>query len=120
MGYASHDTAKLIIREYKDDIEAIKNNINESLQNNQSGCISIVFKLMNGKTVPIICFNNTPLFHVFLLLVDKTQDVYYSKLDQLKMYYNAIDITHCFNKDSNRDVSSLNFTSCNPVIHINN
>ena len=120
MGCGSNDTAQLIIRQYKDEIEAIKNNIKESLQKNQGECYSIIFKLMNGKTYPVVCLGDTPLFDVFLLLVDKARDAYYSNLNKLKIYYNAIDITDFFTKDNNKDVSSLNFTSYSPVVHINN
>ena len=120
MGCSSNDTAQLIIRQYKDEIEAIKNDIKESMQKKQGECYSIIFKLMNGKSFSILCLKNTKLFNVFLLLVEKAKDSNYSSLGKLKIYYNAIDITHFFTKDSNKDVSSLNFTTYNPVVHINN
>ena len=120
MGCASSDMVQLILKNHKDEIEAAKKNIKELREKNPSDCISIIFKLMNGKTFLIPCFKNTKLFDVFLLLVDKAKDTYYSNLDKLKMYYNAVDITQNFNKDNNKDVSSLNLNCDNPIIYINN
>ena len=119
MGCTSSDTVQSIIRRHKDKIEEAKKNIKELLENGKENCISIIFKLMNGKTYSIICFNSTPLFHVFLLLVDKAKDSYYSKLDKLKIYYNTVDISQYFTQDNGKDVSSLNFAISNPIIYIN-
>ena len=119
MGCASSNVIDMIIEKYKDKIEQAKKDIENQKIKNASRCISIVFKLMNGKTIIIPCFKNTPLFHVFLLLIDKAHDTEYSNIDQLKIYYNSVDITKNFNENSNKDISHLGFTNDTPLVYIN-
>ena len=119
MGCASSNVIDMIIEKYKDKIEQAKKDIENQKIKNASRCISIVFKLMNGKTIIIPCFKNTPLFHVFLLLINKAHDTEYSNIDQLKIYYNSVDITKNFNENSNKDISNLGFTNDTPLVYLN-
>ena len=119
MGVASSDTVELVVRNNQEKIEEIKKDIKSQRETNPSNCFSIIFKLMNGKSYIIPCFQNTMLHHIFLLLIDKAKDSNYSNLDKLKMYYNSVDITRFFSEDGNKDVSFLKLNSFNPIIHIN-
>ena len=120
MGCTSSNIVEIILKNHKEEIESAKKEIQEQKEKNTEICFSIIFKLMKGKSYTIQCFNNTKLFKLFLLLVDKAKDSDYSNLDKLKIYYNSKDITQYFNKDSNKDVSFLDFTNYYPVININN
>ena len=119
MGVASSDTVELVVRNNKEKIEEVKRDIENQKENNPSNCFSIVFKLMNGKNYIIPCFQNTMLYHVFLLLIDKAKDSNYSNLDKLKIYYNSVDITRFFAENSNKDVAFLKLNSFYPIININ-
>ena len=119
MGVASRDTIELVVRNNKEEIEEVKKNIKNLREKSPSDCFSIIFKLMNGKNITITCFQNTKLFDVFLLLIDKARDSNYTNLDKLKMYYNSVDITNYFTKESDKDVSFLKLNSFNPIININ-
>ena len=119
MGCASSDMVDMILQTYKNEINSAKTEIENLKQKNPNDCLSILFKLMNGKSIVITCSKNTPLFSVFLLLIDKAHDNEYSNINKLKMYYNSINITHNFNQNSNKIISDLNFTTAVPVIHIN-
>ena len=119
MGVASNETIELVIKKNKQEIEEIKKNMESLLMTNPNNCITIIFKLMKGKNIPILCFKDTKLFHVFLLLIDKAKDSNYSNLDKLKFYYNSVDITKNFCKENNKDVSFLNLSGYNPIIYIN-
>ena len=119
MGVASNETIELVLRKNKQEIEEIKKYMESLRKTNPKNCITIVFKLMNGKTFNIPCFKNTKLFHVFLLLIDRAKDSNYSNLDKLKMYYNSVNITNHFNKENYKDVSFLNLVGSNPIIYIN-
>ena len=119
MGCANSETVDNIIQIYHNILEKTKEEINESREKNPNNCVSIIFKLMNGKSFSILCLKNTKLFNVFLLLVEKAKDSNYSSLGKLKIYYNSVDITKNFNKGSDKDVSSLNLSVC-PILFINN
>ena len=119
MGCASSNVIDMIIEKYKDKIEQAKKDIENQKIKNASRCISIVFKLMNGKTVMIPCFKNTHLFKVFLMLIDKIHDTEYSNIEKLNIYYNSVNITKNFNENSNKNVSDLNFTNDTPLVYIN-
>ena len=119
MGCASNDSIEIIIRNNKEKIEAAKNEINNLREKHPNDCFSIIFKLMDGKCFCIPCFNQTKLYDIFLMLIDKAKDSYYSKLDKLKMYYNSVDITNNFHLENGKTVSSLKLNSFNPIIHIN-
>ena len=119
MGCANSETVDNIIQIYHNILEKTKEEINESREKNPNNCVSIIFKLMNGKSFSILCLKDTKLFNVFLLLVEKAKDSNYSSLGKLKIYYNSVDITKNFNKDSDKDVSSLNLSVC-PILFINN
>ena len=119
MGCASVESVENILKIYHNDLEKVKEEINESREKNPNNCIGIIFKLMNGKSFSILCLKNTKLFNLFLLLVEKAKDSNYSNLGKLKIYYNSVDITKRFSKDNDKDVSSLNLSVC-PIIFINN
>ena len=119
MGVASSDMIEMIIKRYKNEIESAKNEIKKLKGKNTNKCYNLIFRLMNGKTWIINCFENTPLFHVFLLLIDKAKDNEYSNIDKLKIYYNSVNITENFKENSNKTVLDLQFSIDNPVIFIN-
>ena len=119
MGCASSDVIGMILTKHKSEIESAKREIDILKGQNPSSCISMIFKLMNGKTLIVPCFKSTPLFHVFLLLIDKARDTEYSNIDKLKMYYNSVNITSNFNENNNKTVSYLNFSTDTPIIYIN-
>ena len=119
MGCASSDSVELILRNNKEKIEAAKDKIKNLKEKYPSNCFTIIFKLMDGKSFCVPCFNETKLYDIFLMLIDKAKDSYYSNLDKLKMYYNSVDITNNFHLESDKDVSSLNLNSFNPIIYIN-
>ena len=119
MGISSSDSVELVVRNNKEKIEEVKKDIKSQRENNPNNCFSIIFKLMNGKSFIVPCFQNTMLYHIFLLLIDKAKDTNYSNLDKLKMYYNSIDITKFFTEDSKKDVAFLKLNSFNPIIYIN-
>ena len=119
MGVASNETIEFIIKKNKQEIEEVKKIIESKEKTEPNNCITIIFKLMNGKSICVQCFKNTKLFHVFLLLIDKAKDSNYTNLDKLKIYYNSVDITTHFSKESNKDISFLNLSSFNPIIYIN-
>ena len=119
MGCASSDLVEMIIKKHKTEIELAKKEIENQIKETPNKIISIVFKLMNGKTVMIPCFKKTSLFHVFLMLVDKAHDTDYSNIEKLNIYYNSVNITKNFNENSNKFVSDLNFTNDTPLVYIN-
>ena len=119
MGCASSDTIDMILKNYKNEIESAKKEIEDLKLKNGNNCLSIVFKLMNGKSVVVPCFKSTSLFNVFLMLIDKAHDNEYSNINKLKMYYNSVNITQNFNQNSNKTVEDLKFTNMIPIIHIN-
>ena len=119
MGCANSDIIEMIIKKHKEEIESAKKEIEKQKIETPTKCISIIFKLMNGKTVMIPCFKNTPLFHVFLMLIDKAHDTEYSNIEKLNIYYNSVNITKNFNENSNKNVSHLNFTNDTPIVLIN-
>ena len=119
MGCASSDLIEMIIKKHKTEIESAKIEVERQKKETPNKCITIVFKLMNGKTVMIPCFKNTHLFKVFLMLIDKTRDTEYSNIEKLNIYYNSVNITKKFNENSNKNVSDLNFTNDTPLVYIN-
>ena len=119
MGCTNSDSVENILNIYQNNLDKTKEEINESREKNPNNCTSIIFKLMNGKSFSILCLKNTKLFNVFLLLVEKAKDSNYSSLGKLKIYYNSVDITKNFSKNSDKDVSSLNLSIC-PILFINN
>ena len=119
MGCSNSESVDNILKIYHNDLDKVKEEIDESREKNPNNCIAIIFKLMNGKSFSILCLKNTKLFNVFLLLVEKAKDSNYSSLAKLKIYYNSVDITKNFKKDSDKDVSSLNLSVC-PILFINN
>ena len=116
MGCASNDTIEIILKNKRNEIEKIKKEIKERVE---EGPRSIVFRLMNGKKYSILCFNDTKLYDVFLLLIDKAKDSNYAKLSKLKFYYNSVNITNHFLEENKEEVSILNLSNTFPIIDIN-
>ena len=119
MGSAGSTLVDLIIKQNKNKIEAAKNEIKNLMSKSPTSVISIVFKLMNGKSIIVPCFKSTNLFDVFLLLIEKAKDTEYSNIDKLKLYYNSVDISRHFCENTKEDVSCLKFTNDTPIIYIN-